>query len=272
MQEQQLELASQWLQQADSILLSAGAGMGVDSGLPDFRGNAGFWRAHPCYQAQGLGFADMANPAWFEHDIARAWGFYGYRFQRYQHTQPHRGFAILRQWLAQKNHFVFTSNVDGQFQKAGFSPQRIVECHGSIHYLQCASASNPCAHIWALESLDLQIDEQTMTATGNYPQCPHCGALARPNILMFSDAAWLSDRQDRQQQRYQQWSDAVQRQRTVVIEIGAGTAVPTVRHESAYFGAKLLRINPERPAPKRAEVIHLSATALTALEALEQRL
>ena len=34
------------LQQADYVIITAGAGMGVDSGLPDFRGNEGFWRAY----------------------------------------------------------------------------------------------------------------------------------------------------------------------------------------------------------------------------------
>jgi NAD-dependent SIR2 family protein deacetylase len=51
---------------------------------------------------------------------------------------PHRGFDVLRR-LAERagRSFVFTSNVDGQFQRAGFPEDSIVECHGSIHSLQC---------------------------------------------------------------------------------------------------------------------------------------
>jgi NAD-dependent SIR2 family protein deacetylase len=44
--ESKYEKAVQWLRQADGLLITAGAGMDVDSGLPDFRGT-GFWRAYP---------------------------------------------------------------------------------------------------------------------------------------------------------------------------------------------------------------------------------
>ena len=46
---------------ADALILGAGAGMGVDSGLPDFRGDQGFWRAYPPFRKLGLGFTALAN-------------------------------------------------------------------------------------------------------------------------------------------------------------------------------------------------------------------
>ena len=52
--------------------------MGVDSGLPDFRGDRGFWKAYPPYAKLGLHFAEMANPRWFDSDPELAWGFYGH--------------------------------------------------------------------------------------------------------------------------------------------------------------------------------------------------
>ena len=53
---------------ADAIFITAGAGMGVDSGLPDFRGNEGFWKAYPVIRDFGYSFVDMANPKWFDTD------------------------------------------------------------------------------------------------------------------------------------------------------------------------------------------------------------
>jgi NAD-dependent SIR2 family protein deacetylase len=125
---------------ADALLITAGAGMGVDSGLPDFRGKEGFWKAYPVVAKLGLSFGQMANPAWFERDPNLAWAFYGHRLHLYRDTAPHTGFACLRDIGQKKKHgcFVFTSNVDGHFQKAGFHSDRIVECHGSIHHLQCS--------------------------------------------------------------------------------------------------------------------------------------
>ena len=112
--------------------------MGVDSGLPDFRGNQGFWKAYPALGRKGMGFYDAASPATFVRDPHLAWGFYGHRLALYRATEPHPGFALLRDWaqrLPRLVHglFVFTSNVDGQFQKAGHDPARLVEVYGQAH-------------------------------------------------------------------------------------------------------------------------------------------
>ena len=48
---------------ADALIVGAGAGMGVDSGLPDFRGTEGFWKAYPPYAQLGLSFARAGQPA-----------------------------------------------------------------------------------------------------------------------------------------------------------------------------------------------------------------
>jgi NAD-dependent SIR2 family protein deacetylase len=53
---------------ADALLVCAGAGMGVDSGLPDFRGPEGFWRAYPPYRGLGLRFEEIADPVHFAAD------------------------------------------------------------------------------------------------------------------------------------------------------------------------------------------------------------
>ena len=59
------EHAAALLEQADALIVAAGAGMGVDSGLPDFRGNEGFWRAYPALAQARLDFASIASPAAF---------------------------------------------------------------------------------------------------------------------------------------------------------------------------------------------------------------
>src|SRR4051794_34794966 len=130
------------IERADALLIAAGAGMGVDSGLPDFRGPEGFWRAYPAFEKLGLRFEQIANPRWFADDPHLAWGFYGHRLNLYRAMPPHKGFETLLRWARRKGeYFVFTSNVDGHFQRAGFPDQRIIECHGSIQHVQCAQ---PC--------------------------------------------------------------------------------------------------------------------------------
>ena len=197
-----VKLAAEAISAADALLITAGAGMGVDSGLPDFRGTQGFWRAYPIIAKLGISFEEMAHPAWFKDNPALAWAFYGHRLSLYRNTVPHAGFSRLLEIGRSKPHgyFVFTSNVDGHFQKTGFSPERIVECHGSIHHFQCSVSCTD--EIWDADSDVVSIDAEMFRALEPLPKCRYCSALARPNILMFGDWSWLGHRTDQQHKRF----------------------------------------------------------------------
>jgi NAD-dependent SIR2 family protein deacetylase len=251
------------IQSADGILITAGAGMGVDSGLPDFRGNEGFWKAYPALGSASIPFHEIANPASFHDQPHRGWGFYGHRLQLYRDTLPHEGFAILMALAYPKPNacFVYTSNVDGQFQKAGFAPERIVECHGSIHHFQCLSS---CSNeVWPADAHIAPVDPATCLMSETLPQCPRCGGLARPNILMFNDSEWIPDRTDCQLALFEKWRQSVGQM--VVIELGAGMDIPSVRRMSERQGAPLVRINPRAPFVARGRGIGLPLRALEAL-------
>src|SRR5512138_2714451 len=238
--------AARALEKAATLVITAGAGMGVDSGLPDFRGDQGFWKAYPMYERLGLSFVDAANPQHFAGDPSFGWGFYGHRLNLYRATEPHAGFALLRKWIERfgLEYFVVTSNVDGQFQKAGFDEERIVEVHGSIHHLQCTSPCSPA--IWENRE-EIPVDHTTMRAR-HVPACPRCGAVARPNILMFGDYAWLSGRTHDQERSFDEFLTDSRPHCLVVVEMGAGTAIPTIRYQSETLGrsrgATVIRINP----------------------------
>ncbi|MEA3544283.1 MAG: Sir2 family NAD-dependent protein deacetylase [Thermodesulfobacteriota bacterium] len=241
--------AATLIRNAGALVMTAGAGMGVDSGLPDFRGNQGFWNSYPMYERLGLSFIEAANPRHFEDDPHFGWGFYGHRTNLYRNTIPHIGFQMLQGWIEEFNldYFIATSNVDGQFQKAGFSDDRILEVHGSIHHLQCTI---PCSRtIWSNDA-EYDIDESTMRAA-EVPVCPECGRVARPNILMFGDYSWISKRSAIQEENFDNFSQLNNDNRVVVIEMGAGSAIPTIRHLSEQLGQRqqtnVLRINPREP-------------------------
>jgi NAD-dependent SIR2 family protein deacetylase len=272
---EQLDHAATAVATADALLISAGAGIGVDSGLPDFRGNEGFWRAYPPMRKLGVSFIDMANPGWFERDPEFAWGFYGHRLNLYRSTEPHEGFAILRRWGEQMSSgsFVFTSNVDGQFQRAGFDDDCILECHGSIHHLQC---SEPCSgDTWEVFDTEVDVDEESFRARHPLPGCPRCHGLARPNVLMFGDWKWIPHRTNDQEARFNQWINRTRGGNLVVIEIGAGTAVPTVRMTSersvGHFGGTLIRLNLREPQVP-GNHIGIPLGGLEALTAIDARL
>ncbi|MEM8671172.1 MAG: Sir2 family NAD-dependent protein deacetylase [Planctomycetota bacterium] len=262
-----LQQAANYIANADAILIGAGAGIGVDSGLPDFRGNEGFWNAYPPFRKLGLSFSDLADPIWFHRNPHQAWGFYGHRLNLYRSTIPHLGFSIMRRWSA--NLFAFTSNVDGQFQKAGFDEKQIMECHGSIHHLQCVEPC--CDEIWAAEGVEVDVDEETFLAKDPLPKCRYCEAIARPNILMFGDAGWLTGRTSDQTDRFSRWLGHIGDRSLVSIELGAGTAIPSVRMEmeDQTRGRRgvLIRINPRESECE--DGISIATGALEAIEKLD---
>ena len=87
--DEQVERIRASLESSEALFIGAGAGIGVDSGLPDFRGTEGFWRAYPPLAQLGIRFEEMANPRWFHDNPSLAWGFYGHRLQKYIETIPH---------------------------------------------------------------------------------------------------------------------------------------------------------------------------------------
>ena len=217
MSEQELfKQAAEAVARSKALVFAAGAGMGVDSGLPDFRGTEGFWRAYPAIAKLGIEFEEMANPLWF--------------------------------------------------QKAGFHSERVMECHGALEQLQCTKACNQT--VWKAGPEEIEIDEESFRTRGPLPKCPYCGSLARPNVLMFGDGAWVQDRTAEQRARMMSWQKPISESNEpiTVLEFGAGTAVPSVRHFSEAIaklnGATLIRVNPrESSVPKGHIGIALGALA-----------
>lgn len=268
--------AAELIDQADGLVVAAGAGLGVDSGLPDFRGKDGFWQAYPALAQAKIDFHEIASPQSFEVSPALAWGFYGHRLKLYRATRPHEGFGLLRHWgqSAAMGYSVFTSNVDGQFQKAGFDAQAIHECHGSLHHLQCMDCSAAAGGIWPADAFVPDVDDISCLLLNEPPRCPACGGLARPNVLMFNDWGWLEQRAAQQQSRQEAWLATVSR--PVVIELGAGTAIPSVRHFSQrvvhQHGGRLVRINLREAAVPSSLDVGLPMGALAGLRAIARAL
>ncbi|NMB41379.1 MAG: NAD-dependent deacetylase [Firmicutes bacterium] len=237
--------AAKAIREANTLVITAGAGIGVDSGLPDYRGDKGFWKSYPMYESLGINYYDAANPVHFSDDPAFGWGFYAHRIDLYRRTVPHHGFRLLQGWIkkGEKDYFVVTSNVDGQFQKAGFPEDKIYEIHGSIHHLQCCT---PCSEdVW--ENTDyIAVDLTTMRAE-KVLRCSRCGNISRPNVLMFGDFSWVGNRSDMQRNNYHAFLKEC-RFPVVVVEMGAGKAISTIRHMSEGLGAShkalVVRINP----------------------------
>jgi len=130
------------------------------------------------------------------------------------------------------------------FPVAGMPEDRILEGHGSIHFMQCTT---PCtSRVWSAADYAPRFDAGS-EYVADPPRCPDCGAGARPNIFMFGDTGFNSHRAEVQGRSLDAWLASTRGRRFAVVECGAGTAVPTIRRKcQAYareLGAPLVRIN-----------------------------
>jgi len=203
------------------------------------------------------------------------------RYHLYTKAEPHCGYHILRQWADKINkHFVFTSNVDGMFERAGFAPEQIIECHGSIHFVQYRDARQFGTDVVPASATtlpSLHVDEY-FRAQGELPKIN--GRPARPNILMFGDWGFVETRLQKQEDRHEAFFESLPASaKVVVVEVGAGKAVPTVRYTSEsvlerFPSARLIRINVDEPENRRQpkQTIEVPAGGKSALEAINQEL
>lgn len=265
--------AAQLIEKADALLIAAGAGMNLDSGLVDFRNERNFWIAYPGYETMGVNFIDILNPIHFEEDPELVWGFFGNRLNKLRTIKPHAGFGFIKKWIRnlELDYFVMTSNVDGQFQKARYSKNKLCEIHGNVNLLQCAA---PCSYDLWLNDIDFRIDEKSMRSR-DIPICPKCDGIARPNILLLNDFTWISQLANDQFRRFEEFLASYEKKKLVILEIGVSAdseaisnVVEKVRSESK---AKVIRINPHN-ANLGAPHVELVDTALNALQAIDKLL
>jgi len=267
--ESALERAAKAISSCDALIFTAGAGMGVDSGLPDFRGSTGLFKD----KELAMSYEEMSDDKWFSEDPLFAWGINYTQLSMYRRCKPHAGYEVLLKWAKslRKPYYVWTSNIDGMFQKAGFPAETIVACHGDLHHLQCSKDRRTCRgleedasdEVWSAEiipdDLDREVDEGALrfrsaeSLQRSCFLCPRCGRLARPNVWFCHDRNYnVSKASIERGNAFNQWLSQLQERgaAVVVIECGGGLAIPSVRVTSedavdgSGKGSLLVRLNP----------------------------
>ncbi|CAF0745624.1 unnamed protein product [Adineta steineri] len=256
-----VDKAAELILNSDAILFTSGTGW-ILSNESDINKDISTEVWPPLLKYSELDFTRMNNAQWFrkaegnsdKHNTANfSYAFWAYRYNTYNSITPHFGYQIVKQW-SEMNHikysFNFTGNIDGHWLKSGWNPSALVECYGSIHYMQCI---NKCRKrlVDTKDSLKFNIDPKTDCVIGRLPHCPYCKHLARPNVLMNDDLDFFDIRLNEQTSHYETFkSNVIKTQaKLLVIELGADTTLPKVRNESAStfidrkWTANIIRIN-----------------------------
>ena len=139
--------------------------------------------------------------------------------------QPHPGYKKLLDYCKNKNYYVMTSNIDGYFARVGFDKNKIVEVHGNVFNNQC------------VDKCHQKVYDHSIT------NCPGCNKPMRPNVLQFGDGSWI----DRTENIDKEMSTWIENKDILIIEIGVGIHIPTIRDYSEILvekGISLIRVNP----------------------------
>jgi NAD-dependent protein deacetylase/lipoamidase len=164
------------LRTARKILVVSGAGVSTSSGIPDFRGPGGVWtRRRPVYYDQFMA-SEEARLEYWDFKL-ETWEIY----QRARPNQVHHAIVALER--AGKILSVVTQNVDGLHRRAGTSPDRLVELHGTdllVECQMCHATSDPSPHFAHFK------------ATRRPPGCP-CGGILKSATISFGQALRTKD-------------------------------------------------------------------------------
>jgi len=233
------------IREAEAIVVFAGAGIGVDSGLEQYRGEDGLWTKSLLINDKQILYQDLLCHESFDKMPEQSWSFIAWLIDKYKNTILHNGFKILLDLVKEKEYFVVTTNCDEQFQKAGFDTDRIWECHGSIFNMQCMDILERNV----FKTPVLKIDKERMELLSHVPKCPTCGLNCRPNMYLFYDWFWVSNNSVAQQIRYNKWQKEIKstNKKIIALEIGAGKTIDTLRKAARNFIGEeipLIRINP----------------------------
>jgi NAD-dependent SIR2 family protein deacetylase len=195
----EINKATRFLKNKTNILISCGAGMSISSNLPCFFGENGVWKK--------------------AYDMNRLYSIY-------DTTNPGETYFKLFEFIKKYNHFVFTSNIDNLFIKAGFDEKKLCECHGNYSQKQCTA-------------------ECKLVFKGD--KCPACGSNSLENVLKYTDTKnFCLERLNTQEENLKKF---LENKDICIIELGCGINTPTIRDYNEILvetrdDINLIRVNP----------------------------
>jgi len=232
------------MESADAIIVGAGAGMSVSAGFAydgeRFEKNFADFRKR-------YGFTDMYSGGFYPYaSLEEYWAWWSRHIllNRYD-VAAGAPYLTLLQLVKDKNYFVLTTNVDHQFQLAGFDKKRLFYTQGDYGLWQCSKAchnktydNEDAVRNMAAEQRNLKIPAELI------PRCPACGAPMTMNLrcdnLFVQDEGWYAAAK-----RYEEFICRHKNKHVLFLELGVGANTPgiikypfwqmTAENEKAFY-------------------------------------
>jgi NAD-dependent deacetylase len=169
-----IDVVRDWVDGAARIVALTGAGISTESGIPDFRGPQGVWTKNPKAERLSNIHHYMSDPevrklSWQSRLAHPAW-----------HAEPNTGHrALVELERRGKLHALVTQNIDGLHQRAGSSPDTVIEVHGTVHDVVCMS----CGWRGPMQP----VLERVRAGEGD-PPCEQCHGILKSATISFGQA------------------------------------------------------------------------------------
>ena len=215
------------IDEADAVVVGAGAGLSTSAGFT-YSGDR-FERIFGDFAAK-YGFRDMYSAGFYPYETPEElWAYWSRYIWHNRYVPAPKGtYGKLLRLLEGKDFFVITTNVDHQFQLAGFPKERLFYTQGDYGLWQC---SEPC-HSKTYdnyETVKRMVEEQVdmRVPTELVPHCPVCGKPMSMNLRadgsFVEDLGWHAAAD-----RYQDYLEAHVRGKVLYLELGVGGNTPVI--------------------------------------------
>lgn len=223
----EIERLKSEMNNADSIVIGAGAGLSTAAG---FTYSGERFEKYFSDFIEKYGFSNMYEGGFYPFDsLEEHWAYWSRYIYINRYMDADNGtYKRLFELVRDKDYFVLTTNVDHQFQKAGFDKERLFYTQGDYGLFQC---SEPCCQ----ETWDNEEAIRTMFESQNnmrilsslIPKCPRCGKPVVMNLRaddrFVEDSGW-----HRAARRYEEYLRSHEGQHILFLELGVGMNTPGI--------------------------------------------
>ena len=270
--------AKQMIGDADFIIIGAGRGLSSAAGL-EYSGES--FETNFKDFIKKYNFTDLYSASFYDFKTQEEkWAFFAKMIEvnRYNKT-PLKLYEELYKIAKDKNYFILSTNVGGQFYNSGFDENKIFEVQGDYGYLQCENAchnklydNKEFVHKWIENTKDCKIPSELIM------KCPVCGGNMDMNLR--KDANFVQDEKWYvQAERYKEFLKEAENKNVVLLEIGVGFNTPGIirypfeQMVKANDKIRLIRINKDYPMPMldiRNKTVSFDENANKVIEDLEE--
>jgi NAD-dependent SIR2 family protein deacetylase len=222
-----IERAGKAIQNAEKLVIGAGAGLSSAAGI-EYNGKRFTERFKPFIQKYGM--KDLYSSSFYPFRTQEEkWAYWARHISLNLYETPVQELYIsLMEIIASKDYFIITTNVEGQFIKAGVEKSRFFEVQGNYGYFQCEKGCHN--KLYYNEQIVAQMLSETSDCripSSMVPRCPVCGGNMEVNLrkdnFFVQDSNWFTS-----ENNYRKYISGTEGKSTIFLELGVGFNTPGI--------------------------------------------